>query len=111
MSRTEKHIEAGIVRDLRALGCAVTKTSQHGKPLGMTEGLPDLYASHPRWQIRLWIEVKTARGRLRPAQADWHARERAAGGTVIVARSTADVIGAFRALGAPIGPVSARQRG
>src|SRR5690606_35729707 len=68
----------------------------------MTAGIPDLYARHPRWKLRLWIEVKTPRGRVRPAQAAWIEAERAAGGHAIVARSVSDVLDALREAGAPI---------
>lgn len=98
----EKRIEAEIIRGLGMLGFWVTKTSQPGKPVGMTVGIPDLYAAHPVWKLRLWIEVKAGNNTPTAHQLEWHAMERAAGGTVVVAYSMGDVLGELRRLGAPI---------
>ena len=65
-------------------------------------GLPDLYVRHAGWRIRLWLEVKTERGRLSDWQAAWIERERAAGGHAAVVRSVKDAIHALRQAGAPI---------
>ena len=100
-SISEKELEASIIAALRSLGCHVTKFSQP-RATKQTEGIPDLYARHAAWGIRLWLEVKTHRGRVRPAQAAWHEAERAAGGTVVVVRSPSDAVEALRGLGAPI---------
>lgn len=97
----EKRLQHQIRRALETLGFDVTSTSQPQRAM-MTAGIPDLYARHPRWKLRLWIEVKTPRGRIRPAQAAWIEAERAAGGHAIVARSLDDVLTALRELGAPI---------
>jgi len=97
----EKRLQWEIRRALETLGFDVTSTSQPQRAM-MTAGIPDLYARHPRWKLRLWIEVKTPRGRVRPAQAAWIEAERAAGGHAIVARSLGDVLDALRELGAPI---------
>lgn len=97
----EKRLQWEIRRALETLGFDVTSTSQPQRAM-MTAGIPDLYARHPRWKLRLWIEVKTPRGRVRPAQAAWIEAERAAGGHAIVARSLGDVLDALRAAGAPI---------
>lgn len=97
----EKRLQWEIRRALETMGFDVTSTSQPQRAM-MTAGIPDLYARHPRWRIRLWIEVKTPRGRVRPAQAAWIEAERAAGGHAIVARSVGDVLDALRAAGAPI---------
>lgn len=97
----EKRLQHQIRRALETLGFDVTSTSQPQRAM-MTAGIPDLYARHPRWKLRLWIEVKTPRGRVRPAQAAWIEAERAAGGHAIVARSLGDVLDALRAAGAPI---------
>src|SRR5690606_34125804 len=97
----EKRLQQQIRRALEMLGFDVTSTSQPQRAM-MTAGIPDLYARHQRWRIRLWIEVKTPKGRIRPAQAAWIEAERAAGGHAIVARSVGDVLDALRELGAPI---------
>ncbi len=102
----EKVIEAEIVRNLRTLGFGVTKTSQPQRARGVTLGVPDLYASHERWRLRLWIEVKAGDNRPSPAQLAWHAQERASGGTVVVAWSWSDVQRELAVMGAPLPPPS-----
>ena len=110
MPRSEKDIEADVIRVLTAVGYRVTKTSQHGKPRGMTEGVPDLYAMHPGVPYSatqgpphaIWVEVKSAAGRLRDSQVRWHRDAAACGVTVIVARSAADLVAPLQALGIPI---------
>ena len=97
----EKRLQWEIRRELQKLGCEVCDMTQPRATM-LPLGLPDLYARHPRWKLRLWIEVKTPRGRVRPAQAAWIEAERAAGGHAIVARSVGDVLDALRDLGAPI---------
>lgn len=97
----EKQIEADIIKALRTLGFLVSKTSQPRASM-MTPGIPDLYAAHPRWRLRLWIEVKAPKGRTSPQQDLWHAIERDSGGTVIIARSTSDLVTELQKLGAPL---------
>lgn len=87
---------------LKAMGFGVTKTSQYGKPRGMTEGIPDLYAAHPRWGMRIWIEVKAGKNKPSPKQLEWHAAERAAGGVVIVAHGVDELVVELKKLGAPL---------
>lgn len=108
-TRTEKRIEADIIKMLRSLGYRVTKTSQYAKPKGASEGTPDLYAMREPFPGAetdvpnvFWIEVKTARGTVSPSQAEWHADAEAAGVPVVVARSAADLLPTLRALGAPL---------
>lgn len=98
----EKQVEADIIRALKMLGFGVTKTSQPQRARGMTRGIPDLYAVHERWQIRLWIEVKAGDNGPTPHQLAWHARERAAGGHVVVARSLGDILQELVRLGLPL---------
>jgi hypothetical protein len=98
----EKHVEADIIRALRAMGFAVTKTSQP-RPSMLTRGVPDLYAAHPRWGLRAWIEVKRPGEKPSPDQVAWHRCERLAGGTVLVADSVAAVVEALKKMGAPLG--------
>lgn len=97
----EKQIEADIIQALRRMAFKVTKTSQP-RPSKVTIGIPDLYASHPHWKVRLWIEVKAGKNVPTPAQLAWHQEERDAGGVVLVAYSVTDVLNELRRLGAPI---------
>lgn len=99
--RREKEIEAEMITNLRDLGFKVSKTSQQ-RASKVTVGIPDLYASHARWQIRLWIEVKAGDNRPSLEQQLWHEAERAAGGTVLVAWNWRDVTAELLRLGAPI---------
>lgn len=101
MKRLEKAIEADIIRAMQDLGFAVTKTSQP-RPSMITRGVPDLYAAHPLWRIRIWIEVKRPGGKTTAYQDLWHETERAAGGSVVVARSVGDVLDAIAEMGAPV---------
>lgn len=98
----EKHVERDIMRALETMGFDVSKTSQP-RPSMVRIGIPDLYARHPRWGIRLWIEVKRPGiGRLSAAQRHWIEVEREAGGLAIVADSVADLLDHLRAMGAPV---------
>lgn len=97
----EKAIEADLITALRRMGFRVTKTSQPRASM-VTPGIPDLYAVHPAWGLRVWVEVKAPGGKVSHAQAVWHEGERAAGGTVLVIRSVGELVEELRALGAPI---------
>lgn len=97
----EKHVEADIIKALDNMGFAVTKTSQP-RPSMLTLGIPDLYAAHPVWGIRCWIEVKRPGGKTSAHQEAWHAAERAAGGTVFVADGVRSLLHELKALGAPV---------
>lgn len=99
--RKEKAIEAEIIDNLRTLGFLVTKTSQP-RPSLITRGVPDLYAAHPKWAVRFWIEVKRPGNVPSAYQTAWHQTERAAGGSVVVAHSTAEVLDHIRSLGVRI---------
>ena len=87
----EKEIAGEIIRALRGVGFQVSSTQQT-RASRQTIGMPDLYASHAAWSLRLWIEVKRPSGKTSPAQQEWHDAERAAGGTVIVVTSAADAV-------------------
>lgn len=100
-SRSEKAIEADIIRNIRQLGAFVVKMSQPRRTM-QTEGTPDLLILWGRFGIALWVEVKRPGGKLRTMQAVWHREARAAGQTVIVASSTGQVIDALREMGAPL---------
>lgn len=101
MSAPEKTVQRAVTRFLLALGYVVSDLSQPRASM-QTAGLPDLFAMHPRLGHALWIEVKAARGRVSPAQADWHNIARRAGQMVVVARSATDLVGPLRELGNPI---------
>jgi hypothetical protein len=98
---SEKDLHWAIARNLAALGFDVTSTAQPQRAM-MTAGVPDLYVRHERWGIRVWLEVKTAKGRVRPSQAAWIERERRAGGHAAIVRSTSDAIEVLKAAGAPL---------
>lgn len=105
-TRDEKAVQAAVVRLLRSLGYAVSDFSQ-SRATQQTPGVPDLHAMHPGHGRTgaghsIWVEVKTAQGRLRPSQVAWHTAAREAGQTVLVARSAADLVAPLRALGAPV---------
>lgn len=93
--RSEKAIQAEIVKNLRALGYFVSTTSQ-AQRAQMTAGIVDVIAMHPRHGIA-WIEVKrptrrnTKHGGCSPDQLAWHAAARECGQTVIVAYGWGDV--------------------
>lgn len=84
-SSPEADIRRGIVKFLRMIGFAVYDLEQNRKTR-QTPGIPDLYVQGKG--IRFWVEVKTAKGRLSEAQADFKAEEEAHGGTVHVWRSS-----------------------
>ena len=88
---TEKQVERAIIRELTGIGCNVTKLSQPQRAM-MTAGIPDLYVRHSAWGLRVWVEVKTPKGKVSLAQRVWHDFEREAGGTVLVVRSALDAV-------------------
>src|SRR5690606_41773509 len=96
----EKRLQHQIRRALERLGCEVLDLTQPRRTM-LPLGLPDLYVRHEGWRVRVWMEVKTERGRLSPWQEAWLARERAAGGHAAVVRSVEDAIHALREAGAP----------
>lgn len=87
----EKVIAGEIKRALEQIGFFVSSTQQR-RPSEQTEGIPDLYASHAAWQLRVWIEVKRPGEKPSKVQREWHEKERAAGGTVLIATSAAHVL-------------------
>ena len=78
----EAEIQREIVAFLKMVGCAVYQTSQGYRrdPGGtrMTPGLPDLLVMHGPGQWT-FAEVKTAKGRLSPAQYGFEVNASAAG--------------------------------
>ena len=103
--RSEKQVQRDIAVFLGLLGYLVSDFSQP-RATKQTPGIPDLHAMHPGHSGNhghaIWIEVKAETGRMSPAQSAWHTAARAAGQTVVVARSAADLLAPLRALGAPI---------
>jgi len=87
----EKQIQQDIRAALLMLGFDVVSFSQPRATM-QTMGTPDLYARHMAWGLRVWVEVKTLKGKLSLHQKVWHEIERAAGGIVLVARSAKDAI-------------------
>ena len=63
------------------------------KAEGVKSGVPDLHLPIQRGPfIGLWVEMKTAKGRVRPEQKAWHVALRRQGHFVEVCRSSADAI-------------------
>ena len=97
---TEASTQASIVAylELRRIPCTVTDASRTwsrsgrpGRPRVSTPGWPDITAVLPGGRM-LGIEVKSRRGRLRPAQRATLGLLAAAGAVVVVARSVRDVM-------------------
>jgi hypothetical protein len=66
---TESQIERDIIKYLRLRGFLVIQT--HGpRNRPVAEGLPDLLVYRGKWQQHVWVEVKTATGKLSQAQAE-----------------------------------------
>jgi hypothetical protein len=97
----EKTVAQHVKAALRSLGFVVNDLQQPRRTM-QTIGLPDLYAQHAAWQLRVWVEVKRPGGRVSAAQTVWHATERAAGGHVLVVYGVADLLEGLAALGAPL---------
>lgn len=93
--RSEKAIQADIVKNMRAIGWFVSTFSQ-AQRAQMTAGVPDVIAMHERFGT-FWIEVKRPQrrnekgGGCSTEQLQWHAHARRCGTTVIVAYEWADV--------------------
>lgn len=82
--------QADIVRALLELGFGILNLSRVG------DGCPDLLVCHRHQEtgveMNVLVEVKTARGKLRPGQEEFIETWR---GPVVVARSLSDVLRAF----------------
>lgn len=98
----EKQVEQEIIHALEHLGFFVSKTSQPQKPVGMTRGLPDLYAAHEGEQFDCFVEVKSGRNEPSVYQQAWHKEVRAAGQTVLVCWSVDDLIDGLKDAGFPV---------
>lgn len=64
---------------------------------GLTRGVPDLVVILPKGQV-MWLEVKSASGRVSPEQFDFHNKLHVLGHTCAVVRSIEDVRLAFKHL-------------
>jgi hypothetical protein len=93
----ESSIQSAIIRELRAIGCTVSTTSQQ-RASRVTEGLPDLYVTHAAWGIACWVEMKRPGEEPSAVQREWHGDARAAGVPVLVATSAADAVRQVAAL-------------
>lgn len=87
--RPETAIRLGIKDLLRKLGWAVWDLEQN-RPTRQTPGLPDLIAMHEGRRMVLFIECKTPKGRLSPAQEEFRRIASRSGATYLVWRSVAD---------------------
>lgn len=100
-TQREKRLQASIAKNLRLLGFDVVQLSQPQRAI-CTPGTPDLYIRHRRWKVRIFVEVKTPKGKTSPFQDYWIGTELACGGNAIVARGIDDVLKELRRLGCPI---------
>ena len=68
----------------------------HMKKLGLTKGVPDVMVAIPRGQYHgLFIEFKSAKGRVRPEQTAFHEKLRSQGYCVEVCRDPTEAINIF----------------
>lgn len=101
ISPSEHQIQCAIVDYLRLRGCVVYHIPNEGKRSkigghlqkrgGMTPGAPDLVVAWPNGHV-LWIEVKSAKGKLTPAQEEQRIALVDRGHDWLLARSADDVI-------------------
>lgn len=69
----------------------------HMKKLGLTKGVPDVMVAIPKGGYHgLFIEFKSAKGRVRPEQAAFHEKLRAQGYCVEVCRDSLEAIKLFQ---------------
>lgn len=69
-TRSEKAIEAAIILRWEAYGAMVLKTSQYGKPRGMSIGIPDLLVLLPDLGGCVFNEIKRPKGVQTPGQKE-----------------------------------------
>ena len=99
IDKTETEIQKDIIDYVRLIGGIVLRlnaSSMSNKIKACPVGTPDLLAVLRTMLI--WIEVKTEKGKLRPAQVEMIKELRARNQIVIVARSVDDVIKAIAIL-------------
>lgn len=88
MILSEHAIEERSVLELRKIGCEALKFGQEGWP----DRLVVLGRDYPG--AVLWIEFKTAEGKLRPNQVIRHRQLASLGQSVVVCRSHKEALGA-----------------
>lgn len=86
--RSEKEIQCAVKNALQAMGFSVWDTSQPFQAK-ITPGLPDLFVTGRG--LCAWVEVKSAKGKLSPAQDRFRELVTTNGGLHFVARHEADV--------------------
>lgn len=69
-TRSEKAIEAAIILRWEAYGAMVLKTSQYGKPRGMSIGIPDCLVLLPDGGGVVFNEIKRPKGVQSPGQKE-----------------------------------------
>jgi len=105
--RTERELLRAVLKWLRAQGCLVLHL--YGFFVSQS-GWPDVIALCPAGRLLL-VELKTAKGTLRPCQAEFMRRAAVLGHDVIVARSLGEVQAAFNALYETAAPLQGRKHG
>lgn len=83
-SWSEKQFQDAVITTAKSMGYTLiyhTYDSRRSEP-----GFPDLILIHPGKGITLWRELKSAKGRLSPAQKKWIEGARAAGNDIDVWR-------------------------
>lgn len=96
MAQSESQVSNAIRLALSAIGCVIWRNNvgvdtSKGVRYGLAVGSADLIGIAPGGRF-LSVEVKTARGRVRPEQQLWLELVRARGGIAIVARSADDAV-------------------
>jgi hypothetical protein len=99
--RIETAVEKDIDDALAGLGFDVTRFSQPRESM-QTAGIPDRYARHLRFKLRLWVEIKAEDGVLSIEQRAWHQSELMAGGQVVTVSSVSELLRELKARGVPI---------
>lgn len=69
----EKELQRHVENALTALGFLWfhDRSLQHATVRTSNPGFPDVCAVHPKTGALVFIELKSERGRMRPAQIDW----------------------------------------
>lgn len=81
----------------RNAGLTVLQTATSRRAIkGCEPGTPDVEVMLSGGRV-VWLELKTATGRVTPTQAAWHERARAMGHTVHVVRTVDEAMAAVRA--------------
>lgn len=72
-SMTEKQLQRHVEAALTALGFLWfhDRSLQHATVRTSKPGFPDLCAVHPKTGALVFIELKSERGKMRPAQIEW----------------------------------------